>query len=100
MLVPALRDDRTPARVAHPKAAGARPSLQERVDASVASAVGEALAKVSTPADAELAARQSAFDRMLKERAEMEREANALAQLSIEQAKRDDALMREWLKLI
>ena len=100
MLVPAIRDTRTPARAAHPRGPGARLTLQERVDASVASAVGEALARVSTPADSELAARQSAFDRMLRERAEREREANAISQLSVEQAKRDDELMRAWIRLI
>jgi len=96
MLVSPVRDDRTPARVARP----VRQTLQERVDASVASALGEALKKVSTPEDAELAARQAAFDRMLKERAELEREANAISQLSVEQAKRDNELMQAWIKLI
>src|ERR1700691_3891896 len=100
MDVPTLRAPPPPPPPGHPRGSASRPSLQERVDASVASAVGEALAKVSTPADAELAARQAAFDRMLKERAEMERETNAISQLSVEQAKRDDALMREWIKLI
>jgi hypothetical protein len=99
MLISPLRDDRTPAR-AHPRTAGGRTSLSERIDASVASAVGEALAKVSTPADSELAARQAAFDRMLKERAELEREANAISQLTVQQAKRDDELMQAWIKLI
>jgi hypothetical protein len=96
MLVSPVRHDRTPARVARP----VRATLQERVDASVASALEEALKKVSTPEDAELAARQSAFDRMLKERAELEREANAISQLSVEQAKRDNELMQAWIRLI
>jgi hypothetical protein len=98
MLVSPIRDDRQPAR-AHPRA-GARPSLDERIEASVASALDEALKKVATPADAELAARQSAFDRMLKERAELEREQNAISQLTLQQAKRDDELMQAWIKLI
>lgn len=97
MLVSPVRDDRTPARV--PPRAG-RATLQDRVDASVASALDEALKKVSTPQDSELAARQAAFDRMLKERAELEREANAISQLSVQQAKRDDELMQAWIKLI
>jgi hypothetical protein len=98
MLVSPIRDDRPPAR-AHPRSAG-RPSLDERIEASVASALDEALAKVATPADSELAARQSAFDRMLKERAELEREANAISQLTLQQVKRDDELMQAWIKLI
>ena len=98
MLVSPVRDDRPPAR-AHARS-GARPSLDERIAASVASALDEALAKVATPADAELAARQSAFDRMLKERAELEREANAISQLTLQQVKRDDELMQAWIKLI
>jgi hypothetical protein len=97
MLVSPIRDDRTPAR-AHPRP-GTR-SLDERIEASVASALDEALAKVATPADSELAARQSAFDRMLKERAELEREANAISQLTLQQVKRDDELMQAWIKLI
>ena len=97
MLVSPIRDDR-PLKV-HPRA-GARPSLDERIEASVASVLDEALRKVATPADAELAARQSAFDRMLKERAELEREANAIGQLTLQQLKRDDELLQAWIKLI
>ena len=96
MLVSPIRDDRSSGRVARP----ARQTLQERVDASVASALEEALKKVSSPEDSELAARQAAFDRMLKERAELEREANAISQLSMQQAKRDDELMQAWIRLI
>ena len=51
-------------------------------------------------ADPELAAQQQAFDRMLRERAELEREANAINDLGMLQAKRDDELMRAWMKLI
>lgn len=97
MLVSPVRDDRTPPPRAH---ARGRTTLQERVDTSVASALDEALKKVSTPDDSALAARQAAFDRMLKERAEIEREANAISQLALQQAKRDDELMQAWIKLI
>jgi len=80
MYLTPIRNDRTPARP-HARAATAAP-------------------KVPTPDDVDLAARQSAFDRMLKERAELEREANAISQLTVQQAKRDDELMQAWIKLI
>jgi hypothetical protein len=41
-----------------------------------------------------------AFDQMLAERAELERETNAINELGAQQAKRDDQLMREWIKMI
>jgi hypothetical protein len=59
-----------------------------------------ARAAAPDPADAELEARQHAFDRMLRERAELERETNAISDLGALQAKRDDELMRAWMKLI
>jgi hypothetical protein len=51
-------------------------------------------------ADAQIAAEERDFDRMLMQRSELEREANALRDLALAQAKRDDAAMREWIKLI
>jgi hypothetical protein len=47
-----------------------------------------------------LLAQQAAFDRMMQERAELQREANALRDLAMEQVKKDDALMGAWIKLI
>jgi hypothetical protein len=52
------------------------------------------------PEDLALLAQQAAFDRMMQERAELQREANALRDLAMEQVKKDDALMGAWIKMI
>lgn len=52
------------------------------------------------PEDVALLAQQAAFDRMMQARAELQREANALRDLAMEQVKRDDAVMSQWIKLI
>jgi hypothetical protein len=52
------------------------------------------------PEDIALLAQQAAFDRMMQERAELQREANALRDLAMEQVKKDDALMGAWIKMI
>ena len=56
----------------------------------------------STPnaSDLALLAQQAAFDDMVKQRAELEREANALRDLAMAQLKRDDQNMGLWIKLI
>lgn len=53
-----------------------------------------------TADDVDLLAQQAAFDRMTMIRAELQREANALRDLAMEQIKRDDAVMGQWIKLI
>jgi hypothetical protein len=52
------------------------------------------------PEDLALIAEQAAFDRMMQQRAELQREANALRDLAMEQVKRDDSVMNAWIKLI
>jgi hypothetical protein len=52
------------------------------------------------PEDIALLEQRAAFDRMMQERAELQREANALRDLAMEQVKKDDALMGAWIKLI
>jgi hypothetical protein len=52
------------------------------------------------PEDIALLAEQAAFDRMMQARAELQREANALRDLALEQVKRDDQVMNSWIKLI
>lgn len=85
MFVTLGRDDRTPVRPPHPRA---RPS------AAAPPAAG-------SPDDAAAAAaEQRAFNQMLQERAELERETNAINELIVQQAKKDDELMRAWIKLI
>jgi hypothetical protein len=62
--------------------------------------LGEALAKVSTPADQELAQQQAAFNRMIELQAENQREMNAVRDLAMEQLKREDDFMKKWIALI
>lgn len=50
--------------------------------------------------DAALAAQQRDFDRMMRVRAELDRESNALREMALAQAKRDDEEMRAWIRLI
>jgi len=52
------------------------------------------------PEDVALLAQQAAFNRMMQLRAELQREANAMRDLAMEQVKRDDQLMNAWIKLI
>jgi len=52
------------------------------------------------PDDAELLTQQAAFNAMMQLRAELQREANAMRDLAMEQIKRDDQLMNTWIKLI
>jgi hypothetical protein len=53
-----------------------------------------------TQDDLDLITRQAAFDRFMQMRAELDREANALRDLAMEQIKRDDSVMHAWIKLI
>ena len=84
----------TPETPAEPLASEA--GLEARVDAALA----EALAKVSTPADAEVAKQQAAFDALMQARSEQEREANAIREFGLEQIKKENAFMEEWIKMI
>lgn len=76
MLVGPIRDDRTP------RTAPLRPR------------------GTAAPADDEVAAQARDFNHMLAERAELQRETNAIGDLILQQAKKDDELMRAWIKLI
>jgi hypothetical protein len=74
--------------------------FEQRIGAAVDAAVAEALAKASTPEDGELAKQQAAFDRLMQQRAEDLREANAIREFGIEQAKHEDEFMKEWIRMI
>ena len=76
------------------------PSLEERIDASVDAALAQALAKVSTPADGELAKQQQAFDRLMQARTEREREMNAIRDFGLEQQKKENAFLEEFIRMI
>jgi hypothetical protein len=75
-------------------------SLEERIDASVDAALAEALAKVKTPADDELAKQQQAFDRMMQLRTEQEREANAIREFGMAQQKKENDFLTEYIRMI
>jgi hypothetical protein len=93
-----LRPPRHPELVEGQPAPG--PSLEERIDASVDAALAEALAKVKTPADDELAKQQQAFDRMMQLRTEQEREANAIREFGMAQQKKENDFLQEFIRMI
>lgn len=43
---------------------------------------------------------RATFDFALKQRAELEREMNALSALSMQQMKHDDEILKEWIRLV
>jgi hypothetical protein len=59
-----------------------------------------AAAHPAAPVDPEVLAKQREFDQVMILQAEQEREANALRDLAMQQIKRDDQTMNEWIKLI
>lgn len=87
-----------PETAREPLPAGA--SLEERIDASVDAALAEALAKVSTPADSEVAKQQAAFDRLMQRRTEREREINAIREFGLEQQKKENAFLEDFIRMI
>ena len=66
---------------------------------------GEAAAIADTFAQereeqAELVAQQAAFDFQMQQKTELQREANALRDLQIEQMKRDDEIVKKLISMI
>jgi hypothetical protein len=59
-----------------------------------------AAAHPAVPVDPAVLAKQRDFDQIMILQAEQEREANALRDLAMQQIKRDDQTMNEWIKLI
>jgi len=74
--------------------AAALAALDERITALVARA------SAPTLDDEALERQRQAFDVITREGAELEREANALRDLAIEQMKHDDELLKKWIELI
>ena len=60
----------------------------------------EALAKVKTPADDELAKQQQAFDRLMMLRTENEREIDAIRTFGLAQAKKEDEFLQAFIRMI
>ena len=85
---------REPARLIEPEAPG--DELAEKIAAAVVAAQSSA---EGTDETAALQQRMQ-FDTVLRQRAELDRELNALRDLSMEQVKRDDELLKKWIALI
>jgi hypothetical protein len=79
-----------------------RPSAAKHPAAATAHAAKAhaAAAHPAAPVDPEVLAKQREFDQIMILQAEQEREANALRDLAMQQIKRDDQTMNEWIKLI
>jgi hypothetical protein len=59
-----------------------------------------AAAAPASPGDLAALAEQASFDAVASARAEQQREMNVLRDLAMQQVKRDDQTMNEWIKLI
>ena len=81
-------------RLVEPAAPG--DELAEKIAAAVVAAQSSA---EGTDETAALQQRMQ-FDTVLRQRAELDRELNALRDLSMEQVKRDDELLKKWIALI
>jgi hypothetical protein len=104
MDVPAIRPQPPPQparphRAAAHAAAGKRPSRASPAHAATA-AHGAAAHAPASPGDVAALAQQSAFDAIAAAQAERQREWNVLRDLAMQQVKRDDQTVGEWIKLI
>jgi hypothetical protein len=90
---------RAAARPAGAKSAGAHTAEHASATHAAHPTAGHADAP-PTAQDVALLQQQAAFDQMMEIRAELQREANAMRDLAMEQIKRDDAVMNQWIKLI
>lgn len=77
----------------------ARPA-QAGADGPGAPDLSEALAKVKTPADDEIAKQQQAFDRLMMLRTENERELDAIRAFGLAQAKKEDEFLQAYIRMI
>lgn len=57
-------------------------------------------AAAKAPASTKVARRQNAFDDLMEERAEIEREANALRDMMLAQLKADDEALKKYIAMI
>ena len=94
----ALRPAHRPAHRA--AAAGAGATAHVAGPAGHAGHPAHAAAAPASPGDLAALAEQAAFDAVASARAEQQREMNVLRDLAMQQVKRDDQTMNEWIKLI
>jgi hypothetical protein len=82
---------RTAHRAAAPAAAGAPAKRPARTGPH---------AEPATPEDFDAIAQQRTFDTIAAAQAEQQREMNALRDMAMQQVKRDDQSMNDWIRLI
>ena len=100
----------TPAGSGGPAVDGARDGDVADADSSQVETETKRLTSLMAALAAQRAAQQQdeiviegerqAFDQMMQQRAELERERNALQALAMEQRKHDDEILKEWIKMI
>ena len=76
------------------------PAFPDPPEPEPASDLGEALAKVKTPADDEVAKQQQAFDRLMMLRTENQREIDAIRAFGLAQAKKEDEFLQAFIRMI
>ena len=82
-----------------PAAPAAGAARVRRKPAREAAAIAELLAQ-EREEQAALVAQQAAFDFQMQQKTELQREANALRDLQIEQMKRDDEIVKKLIAMI
>lgn len=76
------------------------PTLEERIERTVDTAVAAALAKAKAPADDAIVKQQQAFDQMMQARAEQQREMNAIRDFGLAQQKKENDYLTEFIRMI
>lgn len=95
--------DALPIRPAAPHHAAPRPAhrpAQRGAPTAAAGRPAHGKTDPATPGDLAALAQQASFDAVASAQAEQQREFNALRDLAMQQVKRDDQTMNEWIKLI
>ncbi len=87
------------ASAAGPAAADA-PAHAAHASAHPARAPAHSAAAPASPGDLAALAQQASFDAIASARAEQQREMNALRDLAMQQVKRDDQVLNDWIRLI
>lgn len=77
-----------------------RPAHRAGPTAAAAKRPARAVPEPASPGDLAAIAEQRGFDALASAQAEQQREMNALRDLAMQQIKRDDQTMNEWIKLI
>jgi hypothetical protein len=80
------------------RAVASRTSAPEQLEP--ATDLDQALAKVKTPADDEVAKQQQAFDRLMMLRTENQREVDAIRAFGLAQAKKEDEFLQAFIRMI